>query len=192
MQCGRTYNLIGGQADCRGETLRKRAMKGHAGYNTLSMCAFGVVAAHCAFAGDIEKTDAFRVIARYMQPAPGDTGNFRVFGKLDGYSPAISGSNVAFGSTTEERRDQLDAETRMYRLRFRVALEMRTTGTVHTNTLDLVLSLPRDMRDDILKVLDDPRCLDFLSSWVQSESPPLLCTGSSRGGGNSLENPASG
>ncbi len=43
-----------------------------------------------------------QVIARYMQPAPGSTGNFRLFADMeDSWSPSISGDNIAFGATID-------------------------------------------------------------------------------------------
>jgi hypothetical protein len=47
------------------------------------------------------QADPLWVIAEYMQAAPGTTGNFRIFSNVNGYSPAISGNNVAFGSSTD-------------------------------------------------------------------------------------------
>lgn len=42
-----------------------------------------------------------RKVAAYMDPAPGESGNFRIFGTLNGFSPAIDGNNVAFGAGTD-------------------------------------------------------------------------------------------
>jgi hypothetical protein len=51
-------------------------------------------------AGFVHAAD-LEFVAQYGRPAPAGRGNYRVFGILDGYSPAISGGNVAFGAITD-------------------------------------------------------------------------------------------
>ena len=41
------------------------------------------------------------IVAEVGQPAPPGRGNYRKFGTLDGYSPSVSGRNVAFGASTD-------------------------------------------------------------------------------------------
>lgn len=48
------------------------------------------------------RADELRTIADVDTVAPGGTGNFTNFGKLAGFSPAISGDNIAFGAGTEQ------------------------------------------------------------------------------------------
>ncbi len=75
-------------------------MKHHGMRAVFLVCA--VLGAHSDIARAQPVRAPVQAIARYMQPAPGGLGNFRLFADMeDSWSPSISGDNVVFKASID-------------------------------------------------------------------------------------------
>lgn len=73
------------------------------------------------------------------------------------------------GDLSDERRAMLEAELWQHRLKMRAGLELLTLGRLEANTIELVGSLPADVRRPLTEAIASR---GELMTWVQSYEPP--------------------
>lgn len=74
------------------------------------------------------------------------------------------------GELTEERKATLERETWLWRLLFKAATDLIACGGLTTETVDLMIALPADLRETALAEIENR---DRLKAWAGAGAPPL-------------------
>jgi len=98
--------------------------------------------------------------------------HYREFARFYAHAVTLRGK---LGELTDARREQFEREFWLMRLKVRAASEVKTMGHVSGDTVELALSLPTDMRADLLRHIglesSEPGCL---VEWLQALAVPEL------------------
>lgn len=93
--------------------------------------------------------------------------------ELEFFHAAASECKLLVGELTPERRDNLDREFWVHRLRFKAAVDIFREGRPSIGVVESVASLPTEMREAVIQFLQ-PAAAKGLVDWFHAGAPMQL------------------